>query len=154
MKLWEWELYRRIPAEHILAVPGPSASTHLHTLNPSSYLGSGKRMYSNIRAVDPLGLHTTAFNMCLTPAGLAEVLTRLATLGYKYYTSDVSFRDRLIHMLRLMNDNFQGGGGEIRAGSNNAGGAGAISVHSSAGGEWGAMNLRLQLKPFHVSFDP
>ena len=94
-------------------------------------------MYSNIRAVDPLGMYSTAYNMCLTPAGLVEVLTRLATIGYKYYASDVSDRDHLIHMLRLMNKNIPGSSSDGRSSSNGGISGGGAGIISSTGGAEG-----------------
>ena len=169
--MWEWELYRHIPAEHIAAVPvgvpladptsvPVSSSTAIRAPAHAPGPGSTKRMYRNIRSVDPLGVRTTAYNMCLTPAGLVEVLTRLATIGYKYYTSDVSYKDHLIHMLRLMNENIPG---SMRSSGSTISNSGSSSVTGSSNGGCGSgdgsgnghvgINHRILLKPFCVSFD-
>lgn len=92
VKLWEWELSESV-SEKYVSLKDQMNATVLPTV-------------TSLRSLDPLGVANTSGNMCLSPVGLVEFVTRIAVLAYKQYTAenDIYTRDAVIYLLRVMND--------------------------------------------------
>ena len=118
VKLWEWELFASIPLGTMEGrVDGTQHKIDSLSINYNA-MPAGSHL--QLRSIDPLGLATTAYNLCLTPAGFVELLTRLASHGYRYrfHSEEVPPRDQVVNLMRYMNNSQKGN--TVKAGGGNA----------------------------------